>query len=202
MLDAESGLLYLRARYYDPSIGRFISADPYLGRMAEPVTQNRYIYVQNNPLLYIDPNGLDTIAFQTCVGGGAGVDASFCTVRGIEFELKDEFPYISFGDFFSYDEGAAGATSGVAGSATIGIEITDAKSWQQHLGVGSETGGSVTYGVVAFEGNKVFGENYGGSNWNIGLGLGVPAEVHGRVTYAGDEAYNNAAIDDFGLCPK
>jgi len=55
MLDVESGLLYLRARYYDPSIGRFISADPYLGRMAEPVTQNRYIYVHNNPLLFVDP---------------------------------------------------------------------------------------------------------------------------------------------------
>jgi len=58
MLDAESGLLYLRARYYDPSIGRFISADPYLGRMAEPVTQNRYIYVHNNPLLFVDPSGM------------------------------------------------------------------------------------------------------------------------------------------------
>ena len=61
MFDEESGLLYLRARYYDPSIGRFISADPYLGRMAEPVTQNRYIYVHNNPLLYADPSGM-------CVG--------------------------------------------------------------------------------------------------------------------------------------
>ena len=58
MQDPESGLLYLRARYYDPAIGRFISADPYLGRMAEPVTQNRYIYVHNNPLLYTDPSGL------------------------------------------------------------------------------------------------------------------------------------------------
>ena len=58
MIDAESGLLYLRARYYDPAIGRFISADPYLGRLAEPVTQNRYIYVHNNPLLYADPSGM------------------------------------------------------------------------------------------------------------------------------------------------
>jgi len=64
MQDPESGLLYLRARYYDPAIGRFISADPYLGRMAEPVTQNRYIYVHNNPLLYSDPSG-------NCVGGAA-----------------------------------------------------------------------------------------------------------------------------------
>jgi len=67
MLDAESGLLYLRARYYDPSIGRFISADPYLGRMAEPVTQNRYIYVHNNPLLFVDPSG--NFAFLGCVMG-------------------------------------------------------------------------------------------------------------------------------------
>ena len=68
MLDAESGLLYLRARYYDPSIGRFISADPYLGRMAEPVTQNRYIYVHNNPLLFVDPSGFS--AFSLNLGYG------------------------------------------------------------------------------------------------------------------------------------
>ncbi len=55
--EAESGLLYLRARYYDPDLGRFISNDPYLGRLEEPVTQNRYIYVRNNPLIYTDPSG-------------------------------------------------------------------------------------------------------------------------------------------------
>jgi len=57
--DADTGLLYLRARYYDPYLGRFISADFYLGRLAEPVTQNRYIYVFNNPLRWVDPTGLD-----------------------------------------------------------------------------------------------------------------------------------------------
>jgi len=56
--DTETGLLYLRARYYDPLLGRFISADPYLGRVAEPITQNRYIYVHNNPLGLVDPSGL------------------------------------------------------------------------------------------------------------------------------------------------
>ena len=68
MSDPESGLLYLRARYYDPSIGRFISADPYLGRMAEPVTQNRYIYVHNNPLLFVDPEGLSAFGGQVGFG--------------------------------------------------------------------------------------------------------------------------------------
>ena len=56
--DEETGLLYLRARYYDPMLGRFISADPYWGRLEEPVTQNRFIYVHNNPLSLADPSGL------------------------------------------------------------------------------------------------------------------------------------------------
>ena len=77
--DAESGLLYLRARYYDPSIGRFISADPYLGRMAEPVTQNRYIYVHNNPLLFVDPSGLCSVLdtatpWVDCINDSLGID--------------------------------------------------------------------------------------------------------------------------------
>ncbi|MDH5731534.1 MAG: RHS repeat-associated core domain-containing protein, partial [Gammaproteobacteria bacterium] len=56
--DADTGLLYLRARYYDPMLGRFISVDPYLGRLEVPESQNRVIYVHNNPLLYTDPSGL------------------------------------------------------------------------------------------------------------------------------------------------
>ncbi len=62
--DEETGLLYLRARYYDPELGRFITVDPYLGRMDEPVTQNRYIYVHNNPLLFVDPSGLEKACSQ------------------------------------------------------------------------------------------------------------------------------------------
>ncbi len=57
-IDTETGLVYLRARYYDPTLGRFISPDPFLGRLAEPITQNRYVYVKNNPLGLVDPSGL------------------------------------------------------------------------------------------------------------------------------------------------
>ena len=51
--DAESGLYYYRARYYDPEIGRFISEDPlgYEGGI------NLYAYVGNNPLIHNDPTG-------------------------------------------------------------------------------------------------------------------------------------------------
>src|SRR3989304_1368236 len=50
-VDADSGMYYLRARYYDPSIGRFLSQDPLPGG-------NLYAYVGNNPVNRIDPTGL------------------------------------------------------------------------------------------------------------------------------------------------
>ncbi|RIE03934.1 polymorphic toxin-type HINT domain-containing protein [Cohnella faecalis] len=57
MYDKETGLYYLRARYYDPSIGRFISKDSYEGDLANPLTLNLYTYVYNNPMMYLDPSG-------------------------------------------------------------------------------------------------------------------------------------------------
>ena len=50
--DAESGLYYLRARYYDPSTGQFITRDPALA-----VTDQPYAYVESNPLNFSDPSG-------------------------------------------------------------------------------------------------------------------------------------------------
>nr|WP_246354274.1 RHS repeat-associated core domain-containing protein [Paenibacillus phytohabitans] len=55
--DAETGLYYLRARYYDPSMGRFLNEDTYEGQVDNPLTQNLYTYVSNNPLIYSDPTG-------------------------------------------------------------------------------------------------------------------------------------------------
>jgi hypothetical protein len=50
--------LLLRARYYDPTIGRFISPDTIVPAPANPQSLNRYSYCLNNPLKYVDPSGL------------------------------------------------------------------------------------------------------------------------------------------------
>jgi len=55
--EEETGLIYARARYYDPSIGRFISADSVMGSIADSQSLNKYTYVQNNPEKYVDPSG-------------------------------------------------------------------------------------------------------------------------------------------------
>jgi RHS repeat-associated protein len=55
--DAETGTIYLRARYYNPSTGRFISRDSVTGDINDPLSLNLYTYCHNNPLLNFDPSG-------------------------------------------------------------------------------------------------------------------------------------------------
>jgi RHS repeat-associated protein len=57
--DTETGLYYYRVRYYDPSVGRFASEDP----IGFDGGINFYRYVENNPLLLVDPSGLSSLAF-------------------------------------------------------------------------------------------------------------------------------------------
>ena len=52
-----TGLLFYNARYYDPQLARFTSADSLVSNDADPQTRNRYAYVLNNPLKYNDPTG-------------------------------------------------------------------------------------------------------------------------------------------------
>ena len=55
--DADAGLLYLRARWYDPATGRFLTRDSFPGLAALPQTQHPYVYVGNNPVNLTDPGG-------------------------------------------------------------------------------------------------------------------------------------------------
>jgi RHS repeat-associated core domain len=63
--DATTGLTYMQQRYYDQSIGRFLSVDP-VGTDSNAGTGfNRYVYSSNNPYKFIDPDGqADVVFFQ------------------------------------------------------------------------------------------------------------------------------------------
>ena len=56
MID-EVGLVNMNGRVYDPEIGRFMSADPFVQDPTNTQSLNRYSYVGNNPLSYADPSG-------------------------------------------------------------------------------------------------------------------------------------------------
>jgi RHS repeat-associated protein len=53
--DSESGLYYYRLRYYDANIGRFTTKDPLIAIDS----MSTYVYAKNNPVIYVDPNGLE-----------------------------------------------------------------------------------------------------------------------------------------------
>lgn len=66
-----TGLTYLRARFYDPDLGRFVSQDTWRGSPAIPQTLDRYSYVANNPTARADPSGhcgVDTVFDVAFVG--------------------------------------------------------------------------------------------------------------------------------------
>jgi RHS repeat-associated protein len=56
-LDPQTGLYYMRSRYYDLTSGTFISKDRFAGVAVLPQTTNRYAYALNNPLNFVDPSG-------------------------------------------------------------------------------------------------------------------------------------------------
>ena len=56
MLD-NVGLVHMNGRVYDPAIGRFISADPFIDGWTNPQGWNRYAYVKGRPLSSVDPTG-------------------------------------------------------------------------------------------------------------------------------------------------
>lgn len=57
--DAGTGLVYMQQRYYDPTLGRFLSVDPVAARSAGD-NFNRYWYANNNPYRFHDPDGRET----------------------------------------------------------------------------------------------------------------------------------------------
>ncbi|MFC3798112.1 RHS repeat domain-containing protein [Cohnella sp. GCM10012308] len=91
--DPETGLYYLRARFYDPSMGRFITKDTYEGQIDNPLSLNLYTYVGNNPLTHVDPSGNDAIVINAPTSA-AGYGHTSALVQN----SKGEWAYYYYGD--------------------------------------------------------------------------------------------------------
>ena len=73
--DVATGLVYMQQRYYDPIAGRFLSVDPVVTNASNGSFFNRYVYTNNNPYRYVDPDGRSPctgsrIASSCDAGGG------------------------------------------------------------------------------------------------------------------------------------
>ena len=70
--DADLGLYYLRARYFNPVTGRFLSTDPADGIPTDPATLHKYLYASDDPINRIDPTGWQTITVNPHPSWGGG----------------------------------------------------------------------------------------------------------------------------------
>ncbi|QQR84153.1 DNRLRE domain-containing protein [Candidatus Peregrinibacteria bacterium] len=80
--DPESELVYMNARYYSPSLGRFIQKDPVIGYEGNALSWNPYVYANNNPLRYNDPTGMD------------GEEISLVSEPYLPLEFSNSTPYL------------------------------------------------------------------------------------------------------------
>ncbi|MET1077454.1 MAG: putative Ig domain-containing protein [Pseudomonas sp.] len=88
LFDTETGLYYLRARDYDPRLGRFISMDEHPGARKIPLTLNKYLYGNADPVNHIDPSG--NFGLADSMGGISGM-AQMAAMSMVRMEISSMF---------------------------------------------------------------------------------------------------------------
>ncbi len=139
--DFETGLDYAQARYYSSVQGRFVSGDPLLasGRPQQPGSWNRYAYVLNNPLQFVDPSGMVPDKYYAGNDGGIQVYPTDDPYDEFYVETSDtpgkfekvatltrnanglvEFPGTGAGAGIAFDRYGAIDAGGQSGRETVG----------------------------------------------------------------------------------
>ena len=135
-----TSLIYLRYRYYNPATADFISEDSYAGSLERPLSQNRYLYVEGNPLNYEDPSGHKKAwtAAKPAVGIGKGIKnsvvsgtlgknagsaaARLAAAAGIQVPVADKVKSVARGMAGGRSAGTGKKVNvGVYGGSTLGL---------------------------------------------------------------------------------
>lgn len=99
MATDENGLYYMRARYYNSEIKRFVNQDVLTGTISDSPTMNRYAYVNGNPISLADPFGLSPSLNWL---GHAALDVlGLIPGLGVVLDAVNAVWYLAEGDYFS-----------------------------------------------------------------------------------------------------
>jgi RHS repeat-associated protein len=174
--EPDLGLIYLRARYLNPQLGRFASRDPFPGLWSQPMTLNRFLYAGADPVNHIDPSGLFVItielsfsfALQNILRGLGGF------VGG---EIADELGLGIPGRIVGTIAGGwAFGRFGAWVAANPATNVAAAQAAKTTLGQLPAKGSSYAYkGHVTFAPGGVVSSN--GKHFNVLLGSVVPPPV-------------------------
>jgi RHS repeat-associated protein len=163
LADPSTGLYFLRSRYYDPGIGRFLGKDGFPGFKTAPSSLNGYAYVENNPVVFVDPYGLfkikikGTTLFDSKKVGRAVSDAAD---RLADAAVPALTQCLIWGAQGAVVGGVSGAAAGcMTGGGIVLVEaligdspITDCLGWGANNLVGALTKTATTRAAAALVG--------------------------------------------------
>ena len=192
--DPETGLLYARARYFDPASGQFVSRDPEEGEANLPITWGAYQYGRYSPYRYNDPNGkvsVSTMIDNAAEGCGAISCGMYALGKGLYTVATLGFASVHDPVKDAYDEGkvsekrywvagfggglAVAALNVVTGAAS-GAAVGAVSSTAGRMAVAAAMGaGSAAAGDAATQGAHMgagIQENYNPTQTAIAAGVG------------------------------
>ncbi|GEQ33910.1 hypothetical protein B795N_17920 [Marinilactibacillus psychrotolerans] len=146
----DTGLYYMRSRYYSPDLMRFINADVFVGDIRHSPTLNRYTYANANPTMYVDPDGeYVTVLAGGAIGGLIGGSANL-----IDQVMTEGWDNVSWKEVAVNT--ATGAASGAIAGTGIGlvgaISANSALNMANYTGTQYVNNESVEWDELAFSG--------------------------------------------------
>jgi len=93
--DSDTGLIYLRARWMNPTLGRFQSMDTFEGEPENPLTLSKYEFTSNNPENDIDPSGNDLTDSEPIVFWPSQLLTTKCKVQ-VRFKQLGPYYYHAY----------------------------------------------------------------------------------------------------------
>lgn len=182
--ESELGIYYYRARYYDPTNGRFLQKDSHPGYLMNPLTTvNKYAYAGNNPILLNDPSGKSWLS--DFVEGGRKLIQDFGTgfdllVKNPEFQKLLVIAVAATVAWIAAP--AIVAAFGLASSSVV-FSVTITALWGAVVGGVIGGLGYTTFGLGTFKegfqagaiaGAVAGGLNYGTSGLSAALSTSSP----------------------------
>lgn len=166
--DAESRLYYMGARYYDPALGRFLTADRVAPNHGDPQDLNRYAYARNNPTTLTDPTGekFSWLNFILSVAGGV-LSGGLTTPVGYALEFSSTAGGGSISSVAEFGFSGVGAAVGGGAGALSSVAAQKSPIAARILNVGA----SAALGGMGLG-------SFNASGWQGALASGAAAGAH------------------------
>ncbi len=201
------GLIHMNGRVYDPELGRFLSADPFVQAPYNTQSYNRYSYVFNNPLSFTDPSGYQTCGDPGPTAPGGTTMPCGKTVEELKKEQQDaedrrDAMWNSYVDTlkFNLDQWQSSFNQQINSGL---FDVTN-QAFLEVRGYGLILSSPVPGATISSEYNatrtcSVCSSTHRGTDYSVKIGTIVVATYSGRVVFSGKNGdYGKLVIIDHG----